>query len=715
MFKSFGRILPHVWPQWPRLGIIFVSALINALLFSATIAAIIPLLKVMMGQEGLHGWADRNITEKRYGFSVYVPDTQELSADPNLNYALRIVSIKSNSAAAKTGIIPGDLVTTAWTGENKPQSSQLATEILAVFAKAPSTTPVNAVVVRPGVNSSAHKLTTLPATLQPWYGVYAQKALALIPKSNTIENKKNGILFIVCMLTFVTALRCFCRFAQDYTGDKVVQTAVAEIREEGFAHALTMPVGFFSREGSSDTVSRLIQDTGTVGNGLKTVLTKTIREPLTAFAMLGWALYLSPKVSLVFLCSAPLVIIAISNFGRKIKKATKKALKNWSLILGKLEETIVALKVVKIYNRQGHEASRFKNLNRKLLKQQLRIAKTDAATDPMMEFLGMIALAGGIYFGARWALSSLSNGDFTTFFGVLILLGSAANAIRRTSDVWNKLNQSNAAAERIFAIADQPREPELPAPAAIAPFKKSIEFRDIHFTYPGTERPVLKGINLSVTAGQRVAVVGPNGSGKTTLVNLIPRFYDADKGAIFLDGKNIAEVSLDSLRDQMGMVTQNVLTFNDTIAANIAYGKPDAAMDEIIQAAKRSYAHEFIEPLPLGYNTMIGEQGAGLSGGQLQRIVIARAILKNPPIMIFDEAMSQIDADSESKINRALDEFMQNRTAFIIAHRFSTVVNADMIVVVQDGKIIAKGKHDELIKCCPLYQSLYQTQLLKAS
>jgi subfamily B ATP-binding cassette protein MsbA len=262
-------------------------------------------------------------------------------------------------------------------------------------------------------------------------------------------------------------------------------------------------------------------------------------------------------------------------------------------------------------------------------------------------------------------------------------------------------------------ILDQPGEIEHPGAVDLPPFKKSIEFKNIRFTYPGTDRPILKGINLSVRAGQNVAVVGPNGSGKTTLVNLIPRFYNPDSGQIFIDDKDISHVTLSSLRHQMAMVTQNVLTFNDTIAANIAYGKPDASREEIIQAAKRSYAHEFIEPLPDGYDSIIGEQGSGLSGGQLQRIVIARAILKNPPIMIFDEAMSQIDADSEAKIHKALDEFMKNRTAFVIAHRFSTVIKADMIVVVNDGQIIAQGTHDKLINSCQLYKNLYQTQLLK--
>jgi subfamily B ATP-binding cassette protein MsbA len=222
----------------------------------------------------------------------------------------------------------------------------------------------------------------------------------------------------------------------------------------------------------------------------------------------------------------------------------------------------------------------------------------------------------------------------------------------------------------------------------------------------------LKGVNLVVKAGHNIAIVGPNGSGKTTLVNLLPRFYDADSGSILIDGRDIRNGTLKSLREQIGMVTQTTVTFNDTIAANIAYAKSDATMAEIIDAARRSFAHEFIEPLPNGYNTIIGEHGAGLSGGQLQRIVIARAILKNPPILIFDEATSQVDADSEAKIHKAIEEVMKERTSFIIAHRFSTITTADMIVVMDDGRIVAQGQHDELIENCGLYQSLYETQLL---
>ena len=300
------------------------------------------------------------------------------------------------------------------------------------------------------------------------------------------------------------------------------------------------------------------------------------------------------------------------------------------------------------------------------------------------------------------------------FFALLFCLGGAADAVRRTSSVWNKIQQANAGAKRVFNILDEPRENERSGAIELGPLREKIEFRDVVFRYPGRQRAVLNQINLSVKAGHNVAIVGPNGSGKTTLANLIPRFYDPESGQILIDGKDIRDATLLSLRGQIAMVTQDVTTFNDTIAANIAYGRIDAAREEIVAASERAFAHEFIAPLPNGYDTIIGEHGAGLSGGQLQRIVIARAILKNPAILIFDEATSQVDADSEAKIHKAIEEIMKDRTSFVIAHRFSTIISADIIVVMNKGRIIAQGQHEELIQGCSLYQSLYQTQLVKA-
>jgi subfamily B ATP-binding cassette protein MsbA len=381
-------------------------------------------------------------------------------------------------------------------------------------------------------------------------------------------------------------------------------------------------------------------------------------------------------------------------------------------MLGKLEETFSAVKIVKVYNQQPYENEKFTGINKGLLRQLFRIAKVNASTGPIMEVLAMIAGAAALIFGVHWVVRGGIDGS--EFFVLVGLLGAAAEGIRKSSDIWPKLQQANAAAERVYAVIAEPTEKEKADAVELKPMSRSIEFRDVVFSYPRTDRPVLKGINLKITAGHNVAIVGPNGSGKTTLANLIPRFYDPDSGRILVDDKDIRDVTLFSLRSQIGMVTQNVVTFNDTVAANIAYGKPDATQEEIIAAARRAFAHEFISPLPNGYDTIIGEQGTGLSGGQLQRIIIARAILKNPAILIFDEATSQVDADSEAKIHKAIEEIMKGRTSFVIAHRFSTVITADVIVVMDDGQIITRGQHDQLMQSCSLYQSLYETQLVKA-
>ncbi len=402
----------------------------------------------------------------------------------------------------------------------------------------------------------------------------------------------------------------------------------------------------------------------------------------------------------------------LGQFGHKMKRASKKSLASSSEMLSKLTEVVAALRVVKVYNQHDRERAAFKGINDRLLRQLLHMSKVDAASQPILEILGMLAGAGAIVVGMAWVAGDKVDG--TEFLALLALLGASAEAVRKTSDIWNRVQQANGAAERVFGVMDQPIEVEMPNAIVMPPAKGNVEFRDVTFTYPQREQQTLRNISLSVKAGLNVAVVGPNGSGKTTLINLIPRFYDPDGGQILIDGQDTRGVTLASLRNQIGMVTQDILTFNDTIAANIAYGRQDATTEEVVGAARRAFAHEFITRLPNGYNTVIGEHATGLSGGQLQRIVIARAILKNPAILIFDEATSQVDAESEAKIHKAIEEVMRGRTTFIIAHRFSTVVAADVIVVLEDGRIVAQGRHDTLIRSCPLYQALYETQLVKS-
>jgi ABC-type multidrug transport system fused ATPase/permease subunit len=381
-------------------------------------------------------------------------------------------------------------------------------------------------------------------------------------------------------------------------------------------------------------------------------------------------------------------------------------------MLGKLTEAFSSIKVIKVYNQQPYENQQFAKVNQSLLKHQLKVSKIDAATNPIMEVVGMAAGCAALLFGVHWVVGGgLESAEFLT---LIVLLGTAGESIRKGSDVWNKLQQTNAASERVFSILDKEVEWEKPDAVKLPRLNSKIELSNIYFTYPDSDEPVIHNVNLTIEAGHNIAIVGPNGSGKTTLVNLLPRFYDTDSGTILIDGHDIRDCTLKNLRDQIAMVTQRTVTFNDTIATNIGYGRPGATTDQIITAAERAYAHEFITQLPNGYETVIGEQGTGLSGGQLQRIVIARAILKDPPILIFDEATSQIDAESEAKIHIAIEDIMHNRTSFIIAHRFSTIVSADMIVVMDKGQIVAQGRHEELIKSCPLYQNLYETQLVKA-
>ena len=711
--KAFGRTFEYVWPQWPKLIIIACTALLIGILFSFSIGTVLPLLKVMMGEEGLHGWVNRKISENRYDLSFYVPDKVEFS-DPNIAYYLRIVDVEPNDIAYEAGLRTEDIVVGAGSSLVSETTDRIPSgRLLEELATATDGSRIEVQYRRFDESGQLRTFRTeIQAGKKPFYASSAHKLLEYVPKEQTRESKKEAVIFIILLMAVVTTIRCAARFLQDYTARKLMYISLARLREDAFGHSLRLPVGFFDSEGTTDTLSRLLRDTETVGTGIKVLLGKTLREPIKAISLIVFAMWIDRNLTLIFLCGAPLFLYTITRLGKKIRLATKKSLIKMAKILGKIKEALDSIKVVKVYNQQDHEAANFIAANRYLLKQQFRIAKVNSGTGPLMETLGMVAGSVGLVFGAHWVYGGTMQAS--DFFTLLVLLGATAESVRKTGDVWPKFQQADTASERVYAIIDQKLEIESPNAFELTPLRTKIEFRDVVFTYPGSETPVLKDINLSVEAGHNVAIVGPNGSGKTTLANLIPRFYDPDSGQVLIDGKDIRDATFFSLRSQIGMVTQNVATFNDTVAANIAYGKPDATREEIIAATKRSFAHEFVAPLPNGYDTIIGEQGAGLSGGQLQRIVIARAILKNPAILIFDEATSQVDADSEAKIHKAIEEIMQDRTSFVIAHRFSTVITADVIVVMGDGRIVAQGQHDKLMQTCPLYQSLYETQLVKA-
>jgi ABC-type multidrug transport system fused ATPase/permease subunit len=710
--SAFKRVLGYVWPQWPSLIAVFFWAMLIAGMLSVSFLTIIPLLKVMMEEEGLHGWVDRKVCNWRYGMDFYVPSrTDFFDTTSGKTKYLLINRIEEGKWASRVGLQRGDQIFSVAVGGQTEQTMSLS-RILEVLATMDSDLPVVISFKREHQEQLEPQSIEFQSPARPFYADWAQWPVSFIPRSETKENVLHAMILVICAVTLVTIIRCWARFYQSYLAEKIVSIANTKLREDVFRHVMYMPVGFFSARGTSDTTSRIISDVAISGKGIKIVFGKTIREPLVTIGALCGAFAINWKLTLIYMTSAPAVIGVIAILGRKMKKATKKSLVTTAQMLGRIQEAMNALRVVKVYNRQKWEIDQYENTNQALLKYNLRMSRIEAATNPMMDALGMVAGGAVILLGAAWVTYQYDGMQSSSFFALLICLGAAAESVRKVSDVWNNVQQANAAAERVFAVIDQPKEKEAPGAFAMKPLERQIEFRDIVFTYPGAQQPALEGINLTVPAGQTVAVVGSNGSGKTTLVNLLPRFYDPDSGQILIDGQDIHQATFYSLRDQISMVTQTVATFNDTIANNIAYGKPAATRDEVIAAAKRAYAHEFITTLPNGYDSMIGELSSGFSGGQLQRIVIARAILKNPRILIFDEAMSQIDAESEAKIHAALGDIMKGRTCFLIAHRFSTVISADRIVVMDKGRIVADGKHQELIQSSQVYKNLYETQLM---
>ncbi len=730
--KAFGQMLKYIWPQWPRIVVVVLSAVAIAAMLSLSFVTVIPLLKVMIGTEGLHGWVDRQASECYYGLEFYVPTPLQLTdgPGPSLRTNLWVTKVAKGSLAERAGIRPLDYVADV----NNLKLSDPNTGYLRLLQELAA---VRQDTVRIALRRSQGQTSPLlPAEMRTpcdrqyietlnwkWFrraqwhaGVVAvhgaQWLVGFLPREQTAENTVKAVLLIVLTIGVTTVIRCVAKYFQDYLGQKIVEVGANHLREDVFARLTRMPVGIFADEKPSDLISRIVRDTVIMSGALRVLLGKALREPMNALAMLMLALYINWQLTLVFLGGGPLVVVLFGTFGHKMKKATRRSLAASSQMLAKLQEAVAGLRVIKVYNQEQYEQKAFKDISNRLLRQLLNMSKVDAATQPVLEVLGMFAGCAALVIGMRWVTTAQLDG--AEFLGLLILLGASAESVRKTSDIWTKIQQSNAAAERIFEVLEQPVEIEKPDAVALPPVKESIEFQEVAFSYPGAERPALDGINLVVTAGHNVAIVGPNGSGKTTLANLLPRFYDPAAGRVLIDGRDIRDVTLHSLRSQIGMVTQQVISFNDTIAANIGYGRQGATREEIIAAAKRAYAHEFICRLPKGYDAMIGEQGVGLSGGQLQRIVIARAILKNPAILIFDEATSQIDADSEAKIHDAIEKIMQGRTTFVIAHRFSTVIAADVIVVMNEGRIVAQGQHEELMQTCPIYQALYETQLIKA-
>lgn len=509
----------------------------------------------------------------------------------------------------------------------------------------------------------------------------------------------------------------FVRGIGRYFASSLMQTigqlAVRDIRDDLYTRLQRLSLRFYSTRKTGALMSRITNDVNQIQDAVSIVVYDLLRESLTMLALLGVVFYRDWKLALAAVFVLPFSGILITRMGRLLRGVSRRSQEAMAELNSMLSETFTGIRVVQAFGMEGYEIERFKKKNQDYVDTIKQAIKINELSSPLLEFIGAFGMAAIIWYGgARVIAGETTVGSFFSFLTALFMLYTPIAKLSRAN---NKIQQAMAAAERIFSLLDTRSEiVEKKDAAELAPLRDRIEFSSVSFSYePG--KPVLEDINLTTRKGEIAALVGPSGAGKSTLVNLIPRFFDVTGGAILFDGVDIRDVKVDSLRRQIGIVTQDVFLFHDTIAANIAYGRADAKMDEIEKAARDAYAHDFIMETPGGYNTVIGDRGLRLSGGQRQRLSIARAIMKDPAVMILDEATSALDTESEKIVQKALMNLMKGRATFVIAHRLSTILTADIIVVMDKGRIVETGSHGELMKMNGFYKRLFELQFSGAS
>ncbi|QDT96176.1 Lipid A export ATP-binding/permease protein MsbA [Gimesia aquarii] len=686
------RILSYAWPFRRRLVVSFFFALLVALLWGANLSVTFLVVKVLLQGESLSGYVQKEISL-----------TEELIQEKQ--DALKDITraIHSQNLEAQPDNSTGDEFT----------QTDLATA------------PVNLLSDQ---SRQQRKLSNA-----------SRKLLALKWIQSTIitripDDQFDTFALILGLLLLTTLVKGLCIFTQDVLVGGVVELVTMSVRKECFRKVLDLDYQSISDEGTASLMSRFTFDMQQLSQGLTLMGGKIIREPLKALACMIFAFMVNWRLTLLSFVFAPLIAIVFYKIGKTLKHASQKMMESMSRIYKTLEESFESSKVIIAFNGARKHRSRFHHENKEYFKKALSIVRIDSLTSPTTEMLGLmaifIALIPGSYLVLRgkteiWGIQLASAPmDIATLSMMYALLAGISDPARKMSSVYSKLKKTIAAAERIFSVIDRETlVKEADAPQRFPQKLESVHFKKIDFTYAQRKEstrnnePILDGVNLEISAGEVVLVVGENGSGKSTLVNLLPRFYDPDKGSVFINEIDTRDIRLRDLRNHIGVVSQETMLFDDSILENIRYGRPNASRIEIEAVAKKAHVSQFTEQLPDGLLYNVGERGHELSGGQRQRIALARAILRDPEILILDEATSAIDSQSEILIHKALKEFAPGRTVFIITHSVgqSLLEFATRIVVMDSGKVVATGPHHTLVETCPHYQNLLSAQVRQRS
>ena len=704
--SQFWRATGYLFPHRRIVIISTICAFFVGLSMAGGLGTILPILNVLINGDTVPNWGNRRIVEHRLGVVIASEGTD-----------LRVVHL-DDGPGKTAGLRVGDSLA--------PDTVDQTAVLAHLSDPAVHQALLRVVSVHPAADRPV-QIDSLRSV--PLHWAIIRRGLVHFP-AGPVSSVAMVLLVAVCISIVGNTIRFF----QDYLSDKAAVLGVNDCRVQLYDHILHMPLNVLNVRGTSDVASRLLQDCGSLQDGFNNLLGQSIQMPINAAMAFAVALYTSWRLTAFIVLFGLVTFPVIKSFGKKMRRANRRSLEGGSLLLRQIEATMIGVRVVKGNGAERFERRRFSHIIGLLVKQSIRMSWLDALSSPIIEVLTLIVVCVVVI----WATDLVQVKHELkpeNFFLVMACLATIADAIRRLGKLNNVIQKSGAAAARIFEVLDVPVErPRLMAgrgnrpTISLPPLQHDIRFEHVTFRYDiaggDNKQAALSDVSLTVRRGESVAIVGRNGSGKTTLAALLPRFYVPETGRVLIDGVDIQTATLRSLRNQISVVTQDSVLFPGTIAENIAYGHPlmgrlndrtpaiRELRDQIEQAAKQAFAHDFILSKPQGYDTQMGELGGSLSGGQRQKITIARAILRATPILILDEATSNVDAESEDLIQQAIDGLIHQRTIFVIAHRLGTILSCDRIIVMDRGRIVGAGVHEDLLHTCETYASLYERQLV---